>query len=64
MSKSILAGTAMEPVSSVLTSSFVVIVVSRSLAEMTASPGPNSKRKLSKMGNVLLLLRTPLSEER
>ena len=64
MSRSIFAGTAMDPVSSVLTSSLVVMVVSKSLAEITASPGPNSNKKLSKMGRVLLLFNTPLREER
>jgi hypothetical protein len=54
----------MEPVSSVFTSSFVVMVVSRSLAEITAIPGPNSKRKLSRMGRVLLLLSTPLKDDK
>ena len=45
ISSNIFAGIAIVPLSSVLTSSFTVIVVSRSLAEMTASPGARSNKK-------------------
>ena len=41
-------------------STVVVMVVSRSLALMEAFPGAISKRKLSRIGRVLLLLSTPL----
>ena len=59
MSNNILAGIAMAPVSSVRTSSLVDMVVSKSDAVTTSSPGARSNKKWSKMGNVLLLLKTP-----
>ena len=51
----------MAPVSSVRTSILDDIVVSKSEAVIANSPGDNSNKKWSRIGKVLLLLKTPLN---
>ena len=63
MSINIFAGIAIKPSSLDSTVNFVLIVVSRSEANIVRSEPEISNRKLSKIGRVLFELRTPLIKE-